>query len=89
MKYLTVIDDQHERPWMTSSLKRLIIKRQKAFAAGNIFLFKLLRNKVNREWKRFVEFIIRTRFVIFKIWSLRTGGEKLNSLVARNQKAQT
>jgi hypothetical protein len=38
-----------DRPWMTNNLKRLINKRQKAFAMGNKPLFSLLRNKVNRE----------------------------------------
>ena len=41
----------NDRPWMTSHLKRLILQRQKAFALGNNFMFKLLRNKVNRERK--------------------------------------
>ena len=41
-----------DRPWMTNNLKRLINKRQKAFATGNKPLFSLLRNKVNRERKR-------------------------------------
>ena len=40
-----------DRPWMTSQLKRLINKRQKAFASGNRCLSNLLRNKVNRERK--------------------------------------
>ena len=38
-------------PWMTKDLKRLILQRQKAFT-GKMSLFKLLRNKVNRERKR-------------------------------------
>ena len=42
----------NDRPWMTSHLKRLIQQRQKAFASDNKFMFKLLRNKVNRERKR-------------------------------------
>jgi uncharacterized protein YegL len=37
---------------MTSHLKRLVLQRQKAFALGNKFMFKLLRNKANRERKR-------------------------------------
>ena len=37
-----------EPPWMTS---KLIKKRQKALNQGNTHLFKLLRNKVNRERK--------------------------------------
>ena len=41
----------NDRPWMTSQLKRLIIQRQKAFATDNKCLFKLLRNKVNRDRK--------------------------------------
>ena len=39
-------------PWITKDLKRLILQRQKAFTAGKMPLFKLLRNKVNRERKR-------------------------------------
>ena len=39
-------------PWITKDLKRLILQRQKAFTAGSMSLFKLLRNKVNRERKR-------------------------------------
>ena len=41
-----------DRPWMNSNLKSLIAHRQKAFTSGNEHLFKLLRNKVNRERKR-------------------------------------
>lgn len=40
------------RPWVSSQLKQLIIRRQKAFTSGNLPLFKILRNKVNRERKR-------------------------------------
>ena len=43
---------QTDRPWLNPDLKRLISKRQKAFASGNKPLFNLLRNKVNRERKR-------------------------------------
>ena len=42
----------NDRPWMTCQLKRLIIQRQKAFTSDNKCLFKLLRNKVNRNRKR-------------------------------------
>ena len=43
----------NDRPWINNNLKLLLIKRrQKAFASGNVSLFKLLRNKVNRERKR-------------------------------------
>ena len=41
-----------DRPWVSSQLKQLIIRRQKAFTSGNLPLFKILRNKVNRERKR-------------------------------------
>ena len=40
---------QTDRPWLNAELKRLVQKRQKAFSSGDTFLFKLLRNKVNRE----------------------------------------
>ena len=41
-----------DRPWVSTQLKQLITRRQKAFASGNQPLFKILRNKVNRERKR-------------------------------------
>ena len=41
-----------DRPWLSVRLKQLIARRQKAFASGNQYLFKILRNKVNRERKR-------------------------------------
>ena len=41
-----------DRPWLSAQLKQRIARRQKAFASGNQFLFKILRNKVNRERKR-------------------------------------
>ena len=41
-----------DRPWMTVQLKSLIAPRQEALASGNESLFKLLRNKVNREQKQ-------------------------------------
>ena len=43
---------QPNRPWLNADLKQLIQKRQQAFSSSNTFLFKLLRNKVNRERKR-------------------------------------
>ena len=41
-----------DRPWVSSQLKQLIIRRQKAFTSGNFPPFKILRNKVNRVRKR-------------------------------------
>ena len=41
-----------DQPWLTSQLKALIARRQKAFASENEHLFKVLRNKVNCERKR-------------------------------------
>ena len=43
---------ESDRPWVSAQLKQLIVRRQKAFASGNKPLFKILRNKVNRERKR-------------------------------------
>ena len=40
------------RPWLSAQFKQLIARRQKALAFGNQSLFKILRNKVNRERKR-------------------------------------
>ena len=43
---------ESDQPWMNNQLKALILRRQKALASGNMVLFKILRNKVNRECKR-------------------------------------
>ena len=57
---------QTDRPWLNPDLKRLISKRQKAFASGNKPLFNLLRNKVNRERKR-----CRKVYYNNKVWDLK------------------
>ena len=44
--------NQTDRPWLNADLKWLIQKRQQAFLSCDTLLFKLLRNKVNRERKR-------------------------------------
>ena len=43
---------QTDRPWVNANLKRLIKKRQQALSSGDMLLFKMLRNKVNRERKK-------------------------------------
>ena len=56
----------NDRPWMTRHLKSLISRRQKAFASGKNVLFKMLRNKVNRERTR-----IRKIYYKSKVENLR------------------
>ena len=51
----------NDRPWVNSSLKSLINRRQKALASGDVTLFKLLRNKVNRERKRYRKLYYQTK----------------------------
>ena len=41
----------NEPPWINPALKDLIRQRQRALAQGNLPLFRLLRNRVNRERK--------------------------------------
>ncbi|KXJ10174.1 RNA-directed DNA polymerase from mobile element jockey [Exaiptasia diaphana] len=43
---------ESDRPWISTQFKQLVKRRQQAFASGNTPLFKILRNKVNRERKR-------------------------------------
>ena len=38
----------NDRPWITTELKSLILRRQSAFNSGNMIRFKILRSKVNR-----------------------------------------
>ena len=52
MHFRSVKVHQPDRPWLNADLKRLIQKRQQAFSSGDTFLFRLLRNIVNRERKR-------------------------------------
>ena len=40
-----------DKPWMTSHIKSLICKRQRAWKCGNALLYSYLRNKVSREIK--------------------------------------
>ena len=60
----TVISN--EPAWITSSLKALIRKRQKALNSGNVHEFKQLRNRVNRERKK-----CRSRYYEAKVKHLK------------------
>ena len=42
----------NESPWGSSSFKKLIRNRQKAFTQGDLMTFRKLRNQVNRERKK-------------------------------------
>ena len=42
----------NNKPWMTSSIKSLIVKRQRAWKSGSIELRKFYRNRVVKEIKR-------------------------------------
>ena len=50
VKYCRI--NTNDKPWMTSRIKSLIAKGQKAWKNGNIPLRNYLRNKVAREIKR-------------------------------------
>ena len=52
MPVLSIKIHETDRPWVSTHLKQLIIRLQKAFSSGNQPFFKILRNKVNREHKR-------------------------------------
>ena len=42
----------NEPPWVSSSFKKLIRNRQKAFTQGDFMAFRKLRNQVNRDKKK-------------------------------------
>ncbi len=44
--------DSSDKPWITSEIKSLISKRQRAWAAGNNLMFRFYRNKVNALCKK-------------------------------------
>ena len=52
----------NEPAWITSSLKALIGKRQKALPCGNVQEFKQLRNRENRERRKY-----RSRYYLAKV----------------------
>ena len=56
----SVKGQQTDRPWLNVDLKRLVQKRQKAFAPGDTLLFKLPKNKVKE--KDVGRFIITTKY---------------------------
>ena len=74
---------EKDHPWMSSQLKQLIIRHQKAFTSGNLPLFKILRNKVTVSASAVVKCITRTRWrlQVFMVSSHATGGERLRSSV--------
>ena len=64
MPLKSVLICHQDAPWMTISFKTLIKKRQKALAEGKENLFKIYRNKVNKEHK-----LIRRSFYREKVQS--------------------
>ena len=79
----------NDRPWMTSHLKRLILQRQKAFALGNNFMFKLLRNKVNPERKRCRKVYYQKKVSNLLDSKPKDWWREVNSSVVSNQHGQT
>ena len=55
-----------EPPWITSTLKELILRRQSALSCGDDNLFRVLRNRVNRERK-----LCRTKYFHAKVEHLK------------------
>ena len=55
-----------DSPWINPQLKDLIKRRQRAFAQGNMPLFRSLRNRVNRERK-----VCRARYYNTKVAHLK------------------
>ena len=56
----------NEPPWISSSLKSLIRRRQRAHSQGNLLEFRMLRNRVNRERK-----ICRAKYYDAKVSHLK------------------
>ena len=56
---------------VTEDFKRLIMSRQRDISSGNLQLFKLYRNKVNREKK-----LLRARFFATKVSNLKKSKPK-------------
>ena len=44
--------DSSDKPWITSEIKTLIAKRQRAWSRGNVSTFKRYRNMVNAQCKK-------------------------------------
>ena len=64
-----------DRPWISVQLKYLIARRQPTLVSGNRTLYKILRNKVNRERKRCrIRPIMQAKLEIFTTPILVIGG---------------
>ena len=67
----------NEPPWVTSSLKKLIGNRQKAFTQGDLMTFRKLRHQVHCEKKK-----LRAKYYDMKV--KQTGKLCCRNLVERN-----
>ena len=52
LPYHSVKSNNNDQPWITDKFRYLIKRRQFYFHSGNDIMFKMFRNKVNRERKR-------------------------------------
>ena len=75
----------NDAPWITTKLKGLIRKRQKALNNGNQTVFKYYRNKVNWERKKCRQTYFHEKIKALNTLSLKIGGEKSRMLVEWTQ----
>ena len=64
----TVKISSSDRPWITPYFKTLVAKRGRAFARGDLTLYRCLRNRVNRVRKS-----LKTQYFLDKVQKLKNG----------------
>jgi len=68
----TGIRSSDDKPWITHDFKDLIAKRQHYFQSGNQTMYKLYRNRVNRQRK-----LLTNRYYEGKVKQLKSGDSRL------------
>ncbi len=71
LPYHSVKSNSNDQPWITETFHHLIKRRQFYFQSGNEIMFRMYRNKVNRERKR-----LKQHYVSKTLHNLKTVNPK-------------
>jgi len=71
----TVKISSSDRPWITPYFKTLVAKRGRAFAHGDLTLYRCLRNRVNR-----VRTSLKTQYFLDKVQKLKNGSRVVDTV---------
>ena len=79
----------NDLPWVTDKFRHMIKRRQYYFKSGNSVMYKLLRNKINRERKRLKQQYVSNTMTNLKSINPKNWWNNIKSLTGRQVKGDS